>query len=260
MRESILNALKKVEEDFGVKILYACESGSRSWKFPSKDSDYDVRFIYVHKKEDYLTIDPMGVGTKRDVIELPITNILDMSGWELTKALRLLRKSNPSLMEWLNSGTVYYQAFSTIESMQELSKTLFAPSSCLHHYLNMANSNFRNYLLGEEMKIKDYFKVLRPVLAAGWIEKFNEFPPLEFPALLNRLIPEGPLKNEINSLLKSKLDGEQIYTENKARLNHFLNEEILRLRGYNKTFATDLPDITPKLDSLFRTTLKEVWN
>lgn len=74
--------------------------------------------------------------------------------------------------------------------MQELSKTIFAPNSCLHHYLNMANNNFREYLQGEEVKIKKYFYVLRPVLAAGWIEKFNELPPLEFPTLLNHIVQE----------------------------------------------------------------------
>jgi uncharacterized protein len=261
LRETIIKSLKTIEEDYNVKILYACESGSRAWQFPSKDSDYDVRFIYVHKKEDYLTIDPIGIGSKRDVIELPINNLLDITGWELTKALRLFRKSNPPLMEWLRSGIVYYTAFSTIEQMQELTNSIFAPNSCLHHYLNMANNNFREYLQGEEVKIKKYFYVLRPVLAAGWIEKYNEFPPLEFSMLLNDIIPEGHLKNEINTLLKRKLAGEELDKEPKIQvISHFLNEEIERLREYAKTLTIDLPNVTPKLDSLFKNTLEEVWN
>ncbi|MDF2903524.1 MAG: putative nucleotidyltransferase [Bacillus sp. (in: firmicutes)] len=261
MKETILKSLKKIEEDFNVKILYACESGSRAWGFPSKDSDYDVRFIYVHKKEDYLTIDPMGIGKKRDVIELPINDYLDISGWELTKALRLFRKSNPPLMEWLRSGIVYYQAFSTIEQMQELSKTIFAPTSCLHHYLNMANNNFREYLQGEEVKIKKYFYVLRPILASRWIEKFDEFPPLEFPILLNNMVPEGEIKDEIKTLLKRKLDGEELDLEPKIQvINNFLNEEMNRLREFTKTLNSDLPNFTPKLVLLFRDTLEEVWN
>lgn len=260
MRDTILKSLKKVEEDFQVKILYACESGSRAWQFPSKDSDYDVRFIYVHKKEDYLTIDPIGIGSKRDVIELPINDLLDISGWELTKALRLFRKSNPPLMEWLRSGIIYYKAFSTIEKMQELSRTIFSPNSCLHHYLNMANNNFREYLQGEEVKIKKYFYVLRPVLAAGWVEKFNEFPPLEFPTLLSHIVPEGQLKNEIKTLLKRKLAGDELNIEPKIQvINNFLNEEIPRLREYTKTIDINLPNFTPQLDFLFRDTLEEVW-
>lgn len=261
MKETILETLKKVEEDFQVKIVYACESGSRAWEFPSKDSDYDVRFIYVHKTEDYLTIDQIGIGTKRDVIELPINDVLDVSGWELTKALRLFRKSNPPLMEWLHSGIVYYQAFSTIEQMRDLSKTIFSPNACLHHYLNMASNNFREYLEGEKVKIKKYFYVLRPVLAAKWIENFNEFPPLEFSTLLETLVPEGELKNEIQILLKRKMDGDELDLEPKIQLiNDFLNEEIIRLREYIKTINLSFPNFTPKLDKLFRDTLGEVWN
>ncbi|CAM4032188.1 nucleotidyltransferase domain-containing protein [Mesobacillus thioparans] len=260
MKETILQSLAKIEEDFDVKILYAVESGSRAWEFPSKDSDYDVRFIYVHKKEDYLTIDQMGIGKKRDVIELPINDLLDITGWELTKALKLFRKSNPPLMEWLRSGIVYYEAFSTVDKMKELSKEVFAPNSCLHHYLNMASNNFRVCLQGDEFRIKKYFNVLRPVLSAKWIEKYNEFPPLEFPKLVEVLLPEGELKNEIHTLLKRKISGDELDFEPKIDvINEFLNEEISRLREYASTLQVDLPDLTPKLDQLFRDTLKEVW-
>lgn len=260
MKEIILKSLAKIEEDYDVKILYAVESGSRAWEFPSKDSDYDVRFIYVHKKEDYLTIDQMGIGKKRDVIELPINDLLDITGWELTKALKLFRKSNPPLMEWLRSGIVYYQAFSTIDQMKELSKEVFAPNSCLHHYLNMASNNFREYLQGDQVKIKKYFYVLRPVLAAKWIEKYNEFPPLEFPALLEDLLPEGELKKEIHTLLQRKISGDELDYEPKIEvINEFLNEEIARLKEYTITLNVELPDFTPQLDQLFRNTLEEVW-
>ncbi|WP_066391830.1 nucleotidyltransferase domain-containing protein [Neobacillus mesonae] len=261
MKETILNTLKKIEEDFNVKILYACESGSRAWGFPSKDSDYDVRFIYVHQQEDYLTIDPIGIGKKRDVIELPINDLLDVTGWELTKALRLFRKSNPPLMEWICSGIVYYQAFSTIEKMRELSSSIFAPHSCLYHYLNMAANNFREYLQGDQVKIKKYFYVLRPVLAAQWIERFNEFPPLEFPSLVEEMVQEGELKEEIETLLKRKMAGDELELEPRIDvLNNFLNKEIIRLQEFTKTLKISNPNFTPRLDELFRETLEEVWS
>lgn len=261
MNETILKSLLKIEQDYNVKILYAVESGSRAWEFPSKDSDYDVRFIYVHKKEDYLTIDQMGIGKKRDVIELPINDLLDITGWELTKALRLFRKSNPPLMEWLRSGIVYYQAYSTIDKMKEISKDLFAPNSCLHHYLNMASNNFREYLEGNEVRIKKYFYVLRPVLAARWIEKYNDFPPLEFPMLLDDIVPEGELKQQILILLERKINGDELDYEPKIEVIHqFLDGELVRLREYAQTLNTDIQDFTQSLDVLFKETLEEVWN
>jgi uncharacterized protein len=261
VKETILKSLAKIEEDFDVKILYGVESGSRAWGYPSKDSDYDVRFIYVHKKEDYLSIDQMGIGKKRDVIELPINDLLDITGWELTKALKLFRKSNPPLMEWLHSRMVYYQAFSTIHRMKELSKEVFAPNSCLHHYLNMASNNFRKCLQDEQDKIKNYINVLRPVLAAQWIEKYNEFPPLEFKKLLEDLLPEGELKREIHTLLTQKISGDELDCEPKIEvINQFLNREIVRLKEYTLTLNVELTDYTPQLDQLFRDTLEEVWN
>ncbi|MEH7109215.1 nucleotidyltransferase domain-containing protein [Bacillus sp. JJ1764] len=261
MKGTILKSLKNIEDEYNVKILYACESGSRAWGFPSKNSDYDVRFIYIHKKEDYLSIDPIGVGKKRDVIELPINDLLDVSGWELTKALRLFRKSNPPLLEWLQSGIIYYQAFSTIDKMKELNKVIFSPISCMHHYLNMAEKNFREFLQEEQIKIKKYFYVLRPVLACAWMEKFNEFPPIEFPVLVEALVPEGELKDEIGTLLNRKLAGDELDLEPRFPIiNEFLTAEIVRLRDFTNQLTTTSKKITPSLDLLFRETLEEVWS
>lgn len=109
MKEAILQKLMDIEELYSVKILYAVESGSRAWGFATEHSDYDVRFIYVHHPNWYLSIDLQGIGSKKDSMEFPINNHLDINGWELTKALRLFRKSNPTILEWLNSEIVYYQ-------------------------------------------------------------------------------------------------------------------------------------------------------
>ncbi|AOH55162.1 hypothetical protein ABE28_012455 [Peribacillus muralis] len=256
MKEKIIEELKRIEETYNVKILYACESGSRAWKFPSKDSDYDVRFIYIHKKEWYLSIDQ-----KRDVIELPINDLLDISGWELTKALRLFRKSNPPLHEWLNSGIVYHQAYSIADKLKEMSSMVFVPTAALYHYLNMAKGNYRDYLQNEQVKIKKYFYVLRPVMACLWIQKYNTIPPIEFPALLDNIIPEGPLKTEIETLLMRKINGEELDVEPRIDvINDFLENEIGQLTNYTKTLHIKPEDPTEELDQLFRAALDEVWN
>src|SRR5688572_7252344 len=135
MNALILNKLKEVEQANQVQILYACESGSRAWGFASPDSDYDVRFIYVHKNDHYLSIDE-----QRDVIELPINDVLDISGWELRKALRLLRKSNGPLYEWFQSPIVY-QSDSTFQGeILALMKLYFSPRAMMHHYLSMTST------------------------------------------------------------------------------------------------------------------------
>src|SRR6478609_457570 len=100
--QRVNDVLARLEAEQNVRVLYACESGSRAWGFASRDSDYDVRFLYVHRRDWYLSVED-----RRDVIEKPIAEDLDVSGWELRKALRLLRKSNPPLHEWLKSPIVY---------------------------------------------------------------------------------------------------------------------------------------------------------
>lgn len=255
MKEKILTEIKKIEEQFDVKICLAVESGSRAWGFPSKDSDYDVRFIYVHKKDWYLSIDQ-----KRDVIELPVNNLLDINGWELRKALKLFRKSNPPLMEWLHSGIVYYQAFSLTDKLKAIQNQVFLPQSALYHYLNMAKGNFRDYLRGDSVKIKKYFYVLRPVLACIWIERYNSVPPIEFQTLVEELLEQGQLKEEIHTLLERKISGEELDLEPKVTvINDFLEKEINRLEEYTKTLKVSKEDMTPLLDDLFREVLEEVW-
>ena len=255
MKEKILAEIKKIEEQYEVKVCLAVESGSRAWGFPSKDSDYDVRFIYVHQKDWYLSIDQ-----KREVIELPINDLLDINGWEIRKALKLFRKSNPPLMEWLHSGIVYYQAFSLVDQLKAIQNQVFLPQSALYHYLNMAKGNFRDYLRGDHVKIKKYFYVLRPVLACLWIERYNTVPPIEFQVLVEELLEEGNLKQEILTLLARKISGDELNLEPKVNaINEFLEKEINRLEEYTKTLKVSKEDMTPVLDNLFRDILDEVW-
>src|SRR5215475_7651562 len=98
IRAEIGRKLDAVERDHHVAIMLAIESGSRAWGFPSLDSDYDVRFIYVHPSDAYLS-----VAAPQEVIECGIEGVLDIGGWDLRKALRLLVKSNAVLLEWLVS-------------------------------------------------------------------------------------------------------------------------------------------------------------
>lgn len=255
MKERILEEIKRLEEQHDIKICYVVESGSRAWGFPSKDSDYDVRFIYVHRQEWYLSIDE-----KRDVIELPINDLLDMNGWELRKALKLFRKSNPPLMEWLHSGIVYYQAFSLVDKMKAIQEKVFLPQSALYHYLNMAKGNYRDYLQGEQVKIKKYFYVLRPILACMWIEKYNSVPPILFQNLIEDLLDEGEIKRNVLTLLNRKMSGEELSLEQKLPIiNDFIEKEIFRLEEYTKLLKVSKDNITPLLDQLFREVLEEVW-
>lgn len=241
MREEILENLKSLEVEENIKILYACESGSRAWGFPSADSDYDVRFIYVREKDWYLRVDHEFC---RDVVEQPINDLLDINGWDLKKALKLLRKSNPALIEWLNSPIIYQQSSKFAQEIKSLIPTHYSPRSCFYHYSHMANGNFREYLQGETVRIKKYFYVLRPVLAMQWIEQGRGVVPMEFETLVNELIQDQELKTAIHKLLEDKRQGfESAYLPRIEVISQFIESELSRFK--------DKAQEQPKHDSDF---------
>ena len=240
--ETVQEKLLGIEEKHAVRILYAVESGSRAWGFESKDSDYDVRFIYAHNKNWYLNILP-----KNDVIEYPIVDEFDYSGWDLRKTLFLMNKSNPVLFEWLKSPVLYYKNDFFYTAMEQLSKEYFSPISSVYHYLHMAKGNHRQYLQADKVKVKKYFYVLRPVLACMWIENCRESPPLEFEKLLTQ-ISRGALFDNINELLEKKKSGEELGLEPKSEIiNNFIEEKLKHFENVAHTFD---PRKKPKQDLL----------
>lgn len=137
IRADILTRIKNAEHEHNVKVLYAVESGSRAWGFASPNSDYDVRFVYVHPRDWYLTID---VDDQRDVIEYPIVDEIDINGWDLRKALQLLWRSNPAIVEWLHSPIVYIDDGIFAQSARQCLPSIYSPIKGVHHYLNMAKN------------------------------------------------------------------------------------------------------------------------
>jgi predicted nucleotidyltransferase len=220
MSSDVMNALQGLESVNNVRILFSCESGSRAWGFASPDSDYDVRFIYVHNKEYYLSVDE-----QRDVIELPINELLDINGWELRKALRLFRKSNGPLFEWLQSPIVYAQNNEFIDDLKNLMPHYFSPRATMHHYLSMAKAVFESDLAGEEVRLKKYFYALRPILACRWIADRREVPAMEFGKL--RVLLANDLNKIVDDLLKQKAVVDEKYVIKPIeQLHSFIKSEI----------------------------------
>ena len=256
MFEEIKKELSRIEDRNEIKILYAVESGSRAWGFASTDSDWDVRYLYIHKLDWYLKIDE----NRKDTLEKILPNDLDLSGWELKKALRLFRKSNPPLLEWLRSPIIYKEEFQTADRMRELSKKYFNPKSCMFHYLSMAKGNFKEFLQRDLVRTKKYFYVLRPVLACDWIKERNTFPPMEFQELVASQVKDEKIKREIEELLKRKIAGDELKQEPKIdALNEFLEEKIDFYSKYAKELEPNEKPPTHLLDELFKETLFEVW-
>lgn len=225
MKELIIEKLKEIELEQNVRILMAVESGSRAWGFASADSDYDVRFIYVRPKEFYLRLDPT-----RDVIEEPISDLLDINGWDIDKMLRLLYRSNPTLMEWFSSPIVYVDR-GLRDLFAPLMSKYFSSKKGLYHYLSMAKSNYREYLKGDMVRAKKYFYVLRPVLACKWILEKGTPPPMLFSELMEAEL-DPALKPEVNRLLDLKMNQpETTLIPRVDAVNDYLDESIAEVEG-----------------------------
>lgn len=256
IRREIGQTLAGIEQEENVRILYACESGSRAWGFPSQDSDYDVRFLYVHSRDWYLSID---LEFRRDVIERPISDQLDVGGWDLRKALGLFRKSNPPLFEWLSSPIVYNEPTPVAGWLRDLLPEFYSPVASIYHYLNMARKNHREYLKGDIVRVEKYFYVLRPLLAVKWIEESRGVVPMEFDTLVEALVVDPGLRDAIDDLLKRKKSGEELDSGPKIpAISEFIEREIERLDAGVAAQVTPKPDIE-KLNELFRRALDEVW-
>jgi predicted nucleotidyltransferase len=198
MRTKILQKLSEIERDKNIEILFAVESGSRAWGFASPDSDYDIRFVYKHKKEWYLSL-----WEQKDTIEFMTEDDLDGSGWELKKALKLLSKSNASFLGWLFSPIVYRSNENFLTEIKTLAENNFNPVSGFYHYRSMSKG-FEETLETDEMTLKSFFYAIRTALCANWIYKKGTVPPVLFTELY--LIIDEKYHAILNDLihLKSK--------------------------------------------------------
>lgn len=250
MTERIQESLRHIERDENVRILFACESGSRAWGFPSADSDYDVRFIYVRPTEWYLAIDE-----GRDVIQRPIDGALDISGWELRKALRLLRRSNPPLLEWIGSPIVYLEQTDVTQRLKSLARECYHPLACFHHYLHMANNIFRDHLQGETVSAKKYLYVLRPILALRWIEQGRGLVPTEFETLRAAVMEDAGLGIAVADLMDRKSRASESDREPRVAVLHsFIEPELARLADVSPA-PPPKNDPTTALNEFFRKVL-----
>ena len=248
MRGRVLQELTRIEQQHNVRILLAVESGSRAWGFASPDSDYDVRFVYAHDRNWYLSI-----FEDRDVIEEMLPDRLDINGWDLRKSLRLFSKCNFALNEWLGSPIVYSEVPAFRDRLVKMIPHYFNPISAMHHYRSMADRALTEHLTDGQMAIKKLFYVLRPLLACRWIRHTATQPPTEFEKLTIQSWNTAGEKEWITDLLKQKSAAAEAQSigldEEKANC---IRLELDRYKSEAETLPVSRESSAAELDEFFR--------
>jgi uncharacterized protein len=252
VRAEIMRRMRRAEKEHDVRILLAVESGSRAWGFASPNSDYDARFIYVHQRDWYLSVD---FEEQRDVIEYKIVDDIDLNGWDIRKALQLFAKSNPAFIEWMQSPIVYIEHGEFATRCRTLLNEVYSCERGTYHYRSMARTNYRGYLKAEFVPLKKYFYVLRPLLSVRWIESYRCAPPIEFAKLLHLIDDRQELVEAIDELLARKKNAPEMGLAPQVPAIHsFIEQELERLEtiAVEKSAGSGHAN---KLNSLFRETL-----
>ncbi len=248
-RTQIATRLDEIEAEHRVAVLYACESGSRAWGFPSADSDYDVRFIYVHPRDWYLSLD---LERRDDTIDAAPEDKIDLHGWDLRKALQLFRDANPTLLEWLQSPIVYREDNAVLARWRDLIPDYYTPRAAGHAYRGMARSIVEQNLAEEPIQHKAYLYVLRALLAVRWVERSLGPVPVEFERLVDAATIGADLQAAIDALLNQKRSGtEQEAGPRLPKIHDFIEAEMERQKDVQFPESTADPGIEP-LNTFFR--------
>lgn len=245
IRGEIEQELTKIEKQEQVRILLAVESGSRAWGFASPDSDYDVRFIYLRRPEDYLRLEE-----QKDVIEWQLDQVLDINGWDLRKALIQFHRGNATLFEWSNSPIVY-RSTGLWEQIYGEARSCFSLKAAVCHYYGTAKSTYMGYLQEAQVKYKKYFYALRLLLACRYIEQYGNIPPVPFAKLLKQDMPPQ-LRQEIDLLLeRKKVTEEKDKNPQIPAIQVFIAQELERQKALGDAMEDDRRRDWEGLNSLF---------
>jgi hypothetical protein len=264
MGDVIRAHIGRIEREMDVRVLFACEAGSRAWGIESPDSDYDVRFIYRHRLDCYLSLAPW-----RDTIEHPfgpMAETLDLVGWDVRKALRLAGKSNPALLEWLASPIFYCGEGEWFRAGLRDIMADYSPRALMHHYVSLAARQHKAYWKpGAPVRLKKYFYAVRPLLAVLWMASHGHgLPWLRVDALLDGVVGRyrtlfGPDEvGALRTLLTLKRQSGEMADGRIGALDGFISAALPVCRSMAEAAPRREPH-PAALDALFRATINAPW-
>jgi len=247
---NILDKLKEIEAGKNIKILFASETGSRAWGFPSPDSDYDVRFMYMHQKDWYLSL-----AERKDTIEVALKDDLDITGWDLRKSLVLLKKSNAPLIERFQSPITYYADEAFKVDFKQMIEKYYSPTAVFYHHYSLAKKFWEDIKDSSEIKLKSYFYLVRSLLSCNWIIRSKTVVPMDIESLMQLTSEEN--RDLLRDLIKLKATVGEKYLHPKEEVLQNLAAELLEFAEISKDKLGVNDNSYAILDAFFLKTLNK---
>ncbi len=251
MKEEIIQICKKIEKENKIKIIFAVENGSRAWRMSSKDSDYDARFVFARPLEDYIQINkPL------EVIQIAFNehgekvqiegSLIDISGFDVFKFVKMLSDSTPTTIEWLVTDIVYYGKQNKV--FKEFALKNFNKVALYHHYKSLCRNNYLKYLKsGNDVSYKRYLYAFRGFIDAKWMAHRMTIPPISFIETIEKSedFIDPYIINKLKDIIKLKSQGKE----------KDIIQNIVKMDEYIEQFLKDDSEV-PKEKS--HTTLNEL--
>ena len=251
-KTTVTEAIKAIELRHGCRVLFAVESGSRAWGFASPDSDYDVRGMYVRPLDWYLQLkdDP------QDTIVEALPDEIDVSLWDMRKALLQMTKSNASFFEWLGSPIIYRDD-GLIATLNMLKSDCLNPTHVVYHYASMFRKAMEARDVDGTIRIKKLCYALRASLCLKYAMTVEEMPPTPFADVLEgvKLAPDE--REAIRELLVQKehaLESDVIVPD--PRLANLLADRYDSIVSHPWRKDGAAAEVYAKLERIFRDCVK----
>ncbi|MCA1030441.1 nucleotidyltransferase domain-containing protein [Bacillus timonensis] len=224
MNSRIVKELTRIEGVYDIQIIYACESGSRSFGSQNEDSDYDVRIIYHRAIRNYLKINK-----ERDNFEKTIDSHIELSGWDIFKALELFHKSNPSLLEWLFSSVVYIENKELMSRLRSLAHETYSLKKLSYHYINLLKANDKVNLVKKPLttkSVKILIQQIRALLMIQYMYEKQRIPPIRLEELLSNVNNGHIINNWYSRLIESKHSQTQLPPAIFEKMTDYIRDKI----------------------------------
>ncbi|MDF5907129.1 nucleotidyltransferase domain-containing protein [Pseudomonas aeruginosa] len=162
------------------------------------------------------------------MIERPLSDELDISGWESAQGVAPDAQTQPALLEVsLGSPLGVLEEPGVREELLWLGNAFHSVPGSRHHYLSMVRGELPRLPEGDSGRLKKYLYVLRPLFAVRWLDL--DLPPVALERIVEAITGRPSLREELDALLSLKRCCARItYIPPRLALQRFIEAELLR--------------------------------